>query len=397
MATIWLLLSAYLPTVSGNCRMSQCRDLDHFVNCTVDDATSGVAKTVVLGHCSDFFAMKFVIMSQLWSPTEPLLYSFSLLRDRLSSHSADRPSWWALQQLKRVQSDDTVMVQSPRARETERRLAAQAAKAPLAFGIQMPRLDCTICVDLVQPVWLFNAKAEAVTSFREALVNIQVDDRADGVVSHLLEKPDQLPCEGWLFFVLGYIHDIASIAVTTGLVHPDAHSGNLLYVQEKGTGDVRFSWCDFGASSLRYNNGTSDLPSTRWQRQIHRTLSSGVSAAGKVCRALMPAEWADLPGNVLRENQVPRAAMLAALATKFQVSLLRDSPRMTHVLNRVSRLSIPLLIKLESQQIKLESQQIKLESQQIKLESQQIKLESQQSRISSLESRISLLESLLQK
>ena len=133
-------------------------------------------------------------------------------------------------------------------------------------------------------------------------MNIQVDDRADGVVSHLLAKPDQLPCEGWLFFVLGYIHDIASMAVTTGLVHPDAHSGNLLYVKESVTGDVRFSWCDLGASSLRYSNGTSDLPSTRWQHQIHRTLSSGVSAAGNVCRALMPAEWANLPDDVLRER-----------------------------------------------------------------------------------------------
>ena len=151
MATIWLLLSAYLPTAPGTCRISQCRDLTQFVNCTVDDATSCVSKTVVLGHCSDFFAMKFVVMSQLWSP-EPLLYSFSVLRDRLSLHSADRPSWWALQQLKRVQSYDKVIVQSPRARETERRLAAQAAKAPLAFGIQMPRVDCTICVDLVKPV-----------------------------------------------------------------------------------------------------------------------------------------------------------------------------------------------------------------------------------------------------
>ena len=43
---------------------------------------------------------------------------------------------------------------------------------------------------------------------------------------------------------------IAAMAVTTGLIHPDAHGGNLLYFKGVATDDVIFSWFDFGASSL---------------------------------------------------------------------------------------------------------------------------------------------------
>ena len=243
----------------------------------------------------------------------------------------------------------------------------------------------------------FDADQRAVTSLDEALVNIQVGDRADGVVSDLLAKPDLLPCEGWLFFVLGYIHDIASMAVTMGLIHPDAHSGNLLYSTERATGDVRFSWCDFGASSLRYSNGTSDLP-PRWRHQIFQTLWSGVQAAATQCGKLFPAEWQNLPRVVKGEYQVSHAHMLAALATDFQVSLLRDSPSMASILSRVSRLSGPLLMEISLQRAELESQRSELESQRSELESQrselESKLESQRSELESkLESQRSELES----
>ena len=394
--------------------------LKPFRNCSVDFATSGVAKTVLLGSCAERFAMKFLVMTLQPLPAETVRYWFSDFIQAINLRGADKQSLWALRQLSKVSSPDLVIVQPSGARGVERKLAAKAAQAPLAFGIQMPRVDCTICVVLRQTIWLFDAEKEAVASLGEALVNIQLDDRADGVVSNLLAKPDLLPCEGWLFFVLGYIHDIASMAVTIGLIHPDAHSGNVLYSTERATGDVRFSWCDFGASSLRYSNGTSDLP-PRWRHQIFQTLRSGVHAAATQCGKLFPAEWRNLPDVVKGEYQGSHEHMLAALATDFQVSLLRDSPSMAPILSRVSQLSGPLLMEISRQRSELESQRSELESQlksqrselesQLKsqrselesqlesqLKSQRSELESQlKSQRSELESKISSLESQLQK
>ena len=362
MATIWvatLLASACLPTAPGTrCLVSQCYDLKPFRNCSVDFATSGVAKTVLLGSCAERFAMKFLVMTLQPLPAETVWYRFSDFIQAINLRGADKPSLWALRQLSKVSSPDLVIVQPSVARGVERKLAAKAAQAPLAFGIQMPRVDCTICVVLMRPIWLLDAEKEAVARLDEALVNIQLDDRADGVVSNLLAKPDLLPCEGWMFFVLGYIHDIASMAVTMGLIHPDAHS---VYSTERATGDVRFSWCDFGASSLRYSNGTGDLP-PRWRHQIFQTLQSGVHAAATQCGKLFPAEWQNLPDVVKGEYQGSHAHMLAALATDFQVSLLRDSPSMAPILSRVSQLSGPLLMEISRERSELESQRSELES-----------------------------------
>ena len=105
MATIWvatLLASACLPTAPGvRCLVSQCYDLDLFRNCSVDVATSGVAKTVLLGSCSQFFAMKFLVMTLQPLHAEPVRYRFSKFIQAINLRGADKPSLWALGQLKK--------------------------------------------------------------------------------------------------------------------------------------------------------------------------------------------------------------------------------------------------------------------------------------------------------
>ena len=119
MATIWvatLLASACLPTAPGTrCLVSQCYDLKPFRNCSVDFATSGVAKTVLLGSCAERFAMKFLVMTLQPLPAETVWYRFSDFIQAINLRGADKPSLWALRQLSKVSSPDLVIVQ-PRAK-----------------------------------------------------------------------------------------------------------------------------------------------------------------------------------------------------------------------------------------------------------------------------------------
>mmetsp|Transcript_73227 Transcript_73227/g.171748 ORF Transcript_73227/g.171748 Transcript_73227/m.171748 type:complete len:81 (+) Transcript_73227:103-345(+) len=78
------------------------------------------------------------------------------------------------------------------------------------------------------------------------------------------------------------------MAVTTELIHPDAHGANLVYVKDRATGEASFSWCDFGASSMRYINASLDPSERRWL-QIKR-----IESANSVCGELVPAERADM-------------------------------------------------------------------------------------------------------
>lgn len=129
MDTIWfaaVLFSACLPTAPGRwCRASQCYDLTEFTNCTVDGTAAGVSKTVLLGHCSQFFAMKFLVMSVQPLPPTPVRFRFSSFIDAVSLREPDRASSWALQKLKTVVSNDMVIAQPSGARQTERKLAAK--------------------------------------------------------------------------------------------------------------------------------------------------------------------------------------------------------------------------------------------------------------------------------
>ena len=84
----------------------------------------------------------------------------------------------------------------------------------------MPNIDCSICVVSKRPIPLVLSSGLPAYGLQEAILSIQVDERADGVVGELFAKPDKLPCNGLLFF-----DDIASMAVTAGLIHPDAHGG----------------------------------------------------------------------------------------------------------------------------------------------------------------------------
>ena len=205
-------------------------------------------------------------------------------------------------------------------------------------------------VKIIVPFWIPIIIRHLIFRERDHLIltTTQVENRADGVVAQLFANPDELPCAGWLFFVLGYIHDIAAMAVTTGLIHPDAHGGTLLYFKSGATGDVTFSWYDFGASSLHYINGTGIPSSGRWRHQIKTTLSYGIKAANNVCGGLAPADWANLADDIMGADHVSDASMLSALATAFEVSFLRASPSMAHILSRVSRMSAPWLLQISS-------------------------------------------------
>ena len=79
----------------------ECYDLELFRNCSVDVATSGVAKTVLLGSCSQFFAMKFLVMTLQPLHAEPVRYRFSKFIQAINLRGADKPSLWALGQLKK--------------------------------------------------------------------------------------------------------------------------------------------------------------------------------------------------------------------------------------------------------------------------------------------------------
>ena len=175
MASIWfasLLIAACLPTALGTCRVSQCHDLEPFLNCTIDKTAAGGSRAGSQGHCSDFLAIKFLVMSPQRLLQEPLRYVFSDLVAGFS-FPRDRQSQWALDQLKRTESLDMVTLQPPIAREKERLLAARAARAPLAFGIQTPRIDCSVYVDLANPVPLLLPNGMPAKSLRRALLNIE--------------------------------------------------------------------------------------------------------------------------------------------------------------------------------------------------------------------------------